>query len=442
MARRLIMDNLQNKLIKNFKEKGLAEYPLEWLGNYRLDAINAAESLGVPDLSNEDWRFTSLKEFIKKDFSFFDGKAETYNKPKLPEHIKSIDGYFVYMHNGQLVSDSDYPFSLTRLNDSFEDLKVKEILLNEVSSKNKDFFYELSCAFIDDGFFLKLEGSNRLDKPIVIINSFDSDVDSKFVNTRNIFYFEESSSAEIIEYSVSESVNEFFLNKTSIVYVDQNARVEHLLVEDGNKNSFIFSNLKIVQGRDSHFTTNSILSGGQLIRNNVHPILNGEGCFSNILGLYLSSEDQLMDNYMFVEHLKPHCESTQLYKGLLNDESRGVFHGRILVHKEAQKTNAYQTNRNLLLSDKAQVDTKPQLEIYADDVKCSHGATIGQIDKEALHYLQARGINKDKAMLMLIKAFTDEVCEPMESEVLLEAFHNIVNDWFVKSELLEPENQE
>ena len=140
MARRLIMNNLQNKLIKNFKEKGLAEYPLEWLGNYRLDAINAAESLGVPDLSNEDWRFTSLKEFIKKDFSFFDGKAETYNKPKLPEYIKSIDGYFVYMHNGQLVSDSDYPFSLTRLNDSFEDLKVKEILLNEVSSKNKDFF--------------------------------------------------------------------------------------------------------------------------------------------------------------------------------------------------------------------------------------------------------------------------------------------------------------
>ena len=282
---------------------------------------------------------------------------------------------------------------------------------------------------------MKINKSQKIDKPIIIINSFDSELDNKFLNTRNIFFFGESSSAEIIEYSLSDSQNEYFLNKTTTVNIESNSNVEHLLVEAGNKNSYIFSNLKIIQSRASNFTTNSILTGGLLIRNNVHPMLNGEGANSNILGLYLSTEEQLMDNYMFVEHLKANCESRQLYKGLLNDSSKGVFHGRILVHEEAQQTNAYQTNRNLLLSDDAQVDTKPQLEIYADDVKCSHGATIGQIDKEALLYLRARGINKDKAMLMLIKAFTDEVCEPIKNQTLLDAFHNIVNNWFEKSKL-------
>ena len=152
--------------------------------------------------------------------------------------------------------------------------------------------------------------------------------------------------------------------------------VEHLSVDESNKFSYILSNLKISQKKDSNFTTDTILIGGKLYRNNVHPVLNGEGSNSNILGLYLSKDSQHMDNYMFVEHIKPNCGSRQLYKGILKDTSKGVFHGRILVHNEAQKTDAKQTNRNLLLSEKAQVDTKPQLEIYADDVKCTHGCLL------------------------------------------------------------------
>ena len=429
------MKKLENILVQNFKDRKLNHHEVDWIADYRKSAMDIVQELGIPELSNEDWRFTNLKDFSLKDFSpLSNGKSE-FKQPNLPDYISKIDGYFIYMHNGQLIPSLDYPFTVQSLESSFEDLEVKKVLLDNTLTKNKDFFYELGSAFIEHGLFLKVDKSKNIDKPIVIINSFDSQLDNKFLNTRNIFFFGESSSAEIIEYTVSDSDKEFFLNKTTTVQIEKNSNVEHLLVESSNKSSYIFSNLKIIQDRDSHFTTNSILTGGHLIRNNVHPMLNGEGSNSNILGLYLSTDKQLMDNYMFVEHLKANCESRQLYKGLLNDSSKGVFHGRILVHEEAQQTNAYQTNRNLLLSDDAQVDTKPQLEIYADDVKCSHGATIGQIDKEALLYLMARGIKKDKAMLMLIKAFTDEVCEPIENEILLDTFHSIVNDWFEKSKL-------
>lgn len=430
------MGNLDTKLIENFKKKDFGKNSIDWIEKYRLDGINKAETLGLPTVSNEDWRFTSLKDFSSRDFDLLWSNKSKFKEPNLPSHIKEIDGFFIYTLNGKLVSDKKLPFHLNELSDSFDAPEVKKVLLDDISDKNKDFFYELGSAFIQDGIFLKVDKSKKINKPIVIINIFDSEVEKSFINTRNVFYFEESSSAEIIEYSFSDKAIEYSLNKNTNVYIGNNSKVEHLLIEDGSKESFIFSNLKIIQEADSHFTTNSILSGGKLIRNNVHPMLNGKGCYSNILGLYLSIKDQLMDNYMFVEHLKENCGSRQLYKGLLDDKSKGVFHGRILVHEEAQQTNAYQTNRNLLLSSTAQVDTKPQLEIYADDVKCSHGATIGQLDQEALLYLRARGINKKKAMSMLIRAFTDEVSEPIENETLLQVFNDVVDDWFSKSKII------
>ena len=240
----------------------------------------------------------------------------------------------------------------------------------------------------------------------------------------------------MIEYSYSDSDEKYFSNKASMILQDQNSSVEHLAIEDGNKSSFIFSNLKVKQERDSNFTSNSILIGGKLIRNNVHPLLDGENSYSSILGLYLSQEEQLMDNYMFIEHSKPNCGSRQLYKGLLRDSSKGVFHGRILVHEEAQKTDAKQTNKNLLLSNLAQVDTKPQLEIYADDVKCTHGATTGQLNEDSLLYLRARGIDENKAKSMLIRAFTDEVVDGLTNKQLISFHQEIVENWFVSSNLV------
>ena len=180
----------------------------------------------------------------------------------------------------------------------------------------------------------------------------------------------------------------------------------------------------------SNIASHSVLYGGAIVRNNVHPVLAGEGCNSDIYGLFISEGRQHMDNFMRVEHASPHCDSRQFYNGVLDGRSKGVFHGRILVHEGAEKTDAKQTNRNLLLSDTAQIDTKPQLEIYNDDVKCTHGATIGQMDEEALFYLCSRGIPMRKAKIIMLRALTNETLEHMSIDAVRKTLENVVMDWF------------
>jgi Fe-S cluster assembly protein SufD len=187
-----------------------------------------------------------------------------------------------------------------------------------------------------------------------------------------------------------------------------------------------FSTLRIHQGRSANVATHSLLLGGSLIRNNVHPVLAGEGSECLINGLFMANAHQHMDNYMLVEHASPHCDSRQFYNGILNGNSHGVFHGRIIVHKDAQKTDAKQTNRNLLLSDDAQIDTKPQLEIYADDVKCTHGATIGQFDDNALFYLRSRGLPEASARHLLLLAFANECLDRMHSRQVRDHIEQLV----------------
>ena len=433
------MNNFEEKYVNYFNNDKFNESAPNWFNNFRLNGLNSFKDIGIPKITDEDWRFTNLKDFLGNDFSPINISTNEFDVSELPDSIAGLDAYFIFVINGALVHSANLQFKVSNLKDSIvnEDKNFKKIILDQFSSRNKDFFYELNCAFLKNGVYIEIEKLQKIEKPIVIINKFDSSSSGAFINSRNILYFAESSNAEIIEYTFSDSDQKYFFNKTTMIYLDKNCNVEHLSIEDGSRSSFIFSNLKIKQDRDSNFTTYSILMGGKLIRNNVHPILNGDGSYASILGLYLSQDNQLMDNYMFVEHAKPNCGSRQLYKGLLKDSSRGVFHGRILVHKGAQKTDAKQTNRNLLLSDSAQVDTKPQLEIYADDVKCTHGATIGQLDKDALHYMRVRGISKNKAISMLIRAFTDEVSGLIKSKKLVDLCKEVIQKWFISSELVD-----
>ena len=408
-----------------------------WFQDYRNKNFSVLKKMVPPKITDEDWRFTNLNEFFKSTFVPLTDSLDL-NKFQLPAVFNNFDAHFIYLVNGTLAYADESDFKVQNLKDSIvkEEKNLIKILNNEFSSSNKDFFYLLNNTFLENGIYLELEDSKALDKPIVIVNKFDSNSSNAFVNSRNIFFFGKSSKAQVIEYSYSDSDEKYFSNKASMILQDQNSSVEHLAIEDGNKSSFIFSNLKVKQERDSNFTSNSILIGGKLIRNNVHPLLDGENSYSSILGLYLSQEEQLMDNYMFIEHSKPNCGSRQLYKGLLRDSSKGVFHGRILVHEEAQKTDAKQTNKNLLLSNLAQVDTKPQLEIYADDVKCTHGATTGQLNEDSLLYLRARGIDENKAKSMLIRAFTDEVVDGLTNKQLISFHQEIVENWFVASNLV------
>jgi Fe-S cluster assembly protein SufD len=204
-------------------------------------------------------------------------------------------------------------------------------------------------------------------------------------------------------------------NSVTELVAGENANVAHYMIEREDRTAFNVSTLRIQQERSANVASHSLLLGGGLVRNNVHPVLAGEGGECLINGLFVGNDSQHLDNYMHVEHASPHCSSRQFYNGILDDHAHGVFHGRIVVHKDAQKTDAKQTNRNLLLSDDAQIDTKPQLEIYADDVKCTHGATIGQIEENALFYLRSRGINEIAARRLLLLAFASECLDRMKA---------------------------
>ena len=231
---------------------------------------------------------------------------------------------------------------------------------------------------------------------------------------RNLIVVEDGAEATIVEDYVSLGSSPAFCNTATELIAGDNAVVSHYMIEREDMQAFNISTLRIQQGRSANVSSHSILIGGAIVRNNVHPVLAGEGGECLINGLFIGTGRQHLDNYMLVEHASAHCASRQFYNGILDNQSHGVFHGRIIVHKDAQKTDAKQTNRNLLLSDDAQIDTKPQLEIYADDVKCTHGATIGQIEENALFYLRSRGIDEISARRLLLMAFAGECLDRMK----------------------------
>jgi len=238
---------------------------------------------------------------------------------------------------------------------------------------------------------------------------------------------EENSQAAIMEDYVSLGGGVAFCNSATELVASDNAVLSHYMIEQEHRETFNVSTLRIQQGRSSTVASHSVLAGGALVRNNVHPVLAGEGSECLINGLFVGAGRQHIDNYMLVEHASPHCGSRQFYNGILDDHAHGVFHGRIIVHKQAQKTDAKQTNRNLLLSDDAQIDTKPQLEIYADDVKCTHGATIGQIEGDALFYLRSRGIDEASARRLLLVAFASECLERMKEGGIRKHIEKLIN---------------
>jgi Fe-S cluster assembly protein SufD len=248
-------------------------------------------------------------------------------------------------------------------------------------------------------------------------------------NPRNLIVAENATEASIVEDYVSLGSGVSFSNVVTELVAGEDAVISHYMIEREDRQVFNVSTLRSQQARSSNVSSHSVLLGGGLVRNNIHPVLAGEGGECLINGLFIGNGHQHMDNYMLVEHASPHCGSRQFYNGILDGHSHGVFHGRIIVHKDAQKTDAKQTNRNLLLSDDAQIDTKPQLEIYADDVKCTHGATIGQVEENALFYMRSRGIEETEARSLLLLAFANECLDRMKSAPVRDYLRDLVQGW-------------
>jgi Fe-S cluster assembly protein SufD len=415
-------------------QKSAPSHELAWLRKLREDAFARFCEVGFPTTHDEDWRFTNVSAIAKTPFKLAAPAAHQVGKADLalfalPDaacQLVFIDGYFA----PELSQVGTLPegLEITSLAKALEaNPAAIEAHLGKYLDIQRDPFSALNTAFAQDGGFVHVKKGVVLEQPIhLLFVSTAGDV-PLMSHPRNLIVAEAESQVSVVEDYVSLKGGVAFSNTATEIVAGGSAVVSHYMIEREHTDAFNISTLRVQQGRSANVSTHSILLGGGLVRNNVHPVLNGEGANCLINGLFLGDGKQHLDNYMLVEHAQPHCESHQFYNGILDGKSHGVFHGRIIVHKDAQKTDAKQTNRNLLLTDDAQIDTKPQLEIYADDVKCTHGATIGQIEENALFYLRSRGIDERSARKLLLMAFANECLDRMKEESVRNHIEGLIN---------------
>jgi Fe-S cluster assembly protein SufD len=402
-------------------EKSAAGRELPWLRKLRQDGFARFSEAGFPTTRDEDWRFTSTSAIAQTPFHLARNGHSLPSQTALEPfrvsgatcQIVFVDGRFA----PHLSSVGKLPAGITVGSLAVEIARnpgVIEPHLGHYLDFQRDAFGALNTAFLEDGAYVHVSKGVVASEPICVL--FVSTAhDSPTVNhPRNLIVAEEDSQATIVEDYVSLGGHQAFSNTVTELVAGDHSVISHYMIEREHATAFNVSTLRTQQGRMSDVASHSVLLGGALVRNNIHPILAGEGSECLINGLFIGNGRQHLDNYMLVEHASPHCASRQFYNGILDGHAHGVFHGRIIVHKDAQKTDAKQTNRNLLLSDTAQIDTKPQLEIYADDVKCTHGATIGQMEETALFYLRSRGIDESSARRLLLVAFASECLDRMK----------------------------
>jgi Fe-S cluster assembly protein SufD len=416
------IEELQSYL-ENFTAfaKQSAGHNQPWLRKLREDAFARFCETGFPTTHDEDWRFTNVSAIARTSFALPDDR--TTDLAAFDLKLWSLEGaaaQLVFL-DGKLVRELSavgaLPAGVTisGLKEEIEKgTPAIESHLGRFLNVQRDAFCALNTAFAEDGAFVKLSRGVCLDAPVHLLFVSTATDAPRMIHPRNLLIFEQESQATVIEDYISLGGGTVLCNSATELIAGENSTITHYMLERESLDAFNISTLRIQQERSANVASHSLLLGGGLVRNNVHPVLAGEGGECLINGLFVGDGRQHLDNFMHVEHASPHCSSRQFYNGILDGHAHGVFHGRIVVHKDAQKTDAKQTNRNLLLSDDAQIDTKPQLEIYADDVKCTHGATIGQIEENALFYLRSRGIEEVSARKLLLQAFAGQCLERMK----------------------------
>jgi Fe-S cluster assembly protein SufD len=411
-----------------------------WLREFRREAFARFCEVGFPTTHDEDWRFTDVTAISKTVFHLprHDEQCSVLSEQLKRWRLQGAGCQLVFV-NGRFSRE------LSGVNKLAETVEVSgladELIRNpklieqhwgHYVDLQRDSFSALNTAFAQDGGYVHVPRGVIVEEPICFLFVSTSSALPVMNHPRNLILIDEDSQATIVEEYVSLGEGSIFCNAVTEIVAGGNAVLSHYRIEREQATTYNISTLRIEQGRSANIASHSVLLGGALVRNNVHPVLAGEGGECLINGLFLGSDHQHIDNYMLVEHVSPHCGSRQFYNGILDDHAHGVFHGRIVVYKDAQKTDAKQTNRNLLLSDDAQIDTKPQLEIHADDVKCTHGATIGQIDEEALFYLRSRGIDEASARNILLLAFAGECLSRMKAGPVRRHVEGLVNSYVIR----------
>jgi len=409
---------IKDSFIKNFQifENQLNGESKSDFHKTRNDAFKNFILLDFPDNKNEEWKYTNITSLLNQIYSFNKIESKVSKKDISNYFLKDLDANVMVFING------DFSSELSLLKDINKGIRIDSIkdklknndseLLNHLgkyADYRKDIFTSLSTAFTNDGAFIKVDDNIISEKPFYILYLTDANNNSIQTQPRNLILAGKNSHFTIIEHFVSTDDSTYFTNTITEVLAEENSIVDHIKIQEESKNAFHIARMEVEQERNSNFSSHLISFGSKIARNEINSKFNNEGGESMFNGLFIIEDDQLFDVHSKIDHAKPHCNSHEHYKGILDDASRGVFNGKIMVRKNAQKTNAFQENNNILLSKEALINTKPQLEIFADDVKCSHGATIGQLDNEAKFYLNSRGIGEEAANIILLHAFASDV---------------------------------
>ncbi|WP_332021490.1 Fe-S cluster assembly protein SufD [Kaistella sp.] len=415
-----LLENIQNNhaaFLETLKHR--------FLDDQRTSALHKFFELGIPTKKDEEYKYTNLKEISEKNYNFFPKESHNITKEQIDAlHLGEENFDWIVFINGQLHKElskiSIENVEFLSFNFALNDAKHKEVFekyFNTIASKELA-FTNLNLAYCKHGFFLKVPKNVVIEKPIHVFYLSQNQDENTVYNTRNLLIAEEGSKVEVIESHHNFDDTFVFTNSVTEIFTYQNAKADWHKVQNDSDTSYLMDHTFAKQERDSLTTVNTFTFGGKLVRNNLDFIHNGENINSFMNGITIIGGEQTVDHHTAVHHKTPNCESYQNYKGIYKDKSHGVFNGKVFVDKIAQKTNAYQQNNNILLNEGATIDTKPQLEIFADDVKCSHGCTVGQLNEDALFYLRARGISKKEAQALLLYAFANDAMQNIDIEPL------------------------
>lgn len=399
-----------------------------WFHPVRKEAIARFAALGFPTTKLEEWRFTNVDPIARMPFHSAEFRADGLSSELLAElplaHVafeqRCSRIVFVNGHYNPQLSSRDLPDKLIASSLAsaikHEVPSVTQHLARHAAFQNEA-FVALNTAFLEDGAFIEVPPGVRLDAPIYLL--FVSSADQPLAShPRSLIIVGDDSQASIVEDYLAIGDGAYFTNAVTEIVAGKNSVVAHYKLQDENEEAFHISTVDVHQARSSNFTHHSISFGGALVRNNVNVALDGEGAECTLNGLYVAAHNQHVDNHTVIDHIKPHCSSRELYKGILDDKASAVFNGSIIVRKDAQKTDARQSNKNLLLSEGSTINSKPQLEINADDVKCSHGTTIGHLDDDSVYYLRSRGIGVKEARSVLTYGFANDVLNKMKLDAV------------------------
>jgi Fe-S cluster assembly protein SufD len=424
-------------------ERGLAQGEPVWLRGVRHSAWLYFAETGFPTLRDEEWKYTNLQPLARTAFACAAGRPEISRDRLAQLRFSDLASHRLVFVNGRYAPELSDPGSLP---EGVQARSLGEVLreapeqveqhLARYASYEDHAFTALNTAFLRDGAYLFVPAQVVVEQPIQLLFLSTSPEVPLVSHPRVLVHAGMNSQATVIETYLGLDSEAHFTNPVTELVLEEGAVVDHYRVQNESRKAFHIGGLQSYQGRSSSLTTHSISLGGLLSRNNLTAVLDGQGANCTLNGLYVLNGDQHVDNHTRLEHAQPHCSSREVYKGILDESSRGVFHGRILVRRAAQKTDSKQTNNNLLLSDHALVNTQPQLEIYADDVKCTHGATIGQLNSDALFYLRSRGIGPSAARSLLIYAFASEMIGRVKVDSLREKLDDFLFERLPRGELV------